>query len=176
MVRQIPLNDDYATLVDDEFYDELIGYGWRYDNFKHYPYVSNHIDWVIPLHHKVWELAGRSISPGMVLDHINRDPLDNRLENLRLATPQENAYNRGPWKGRQYKGVSNVRQGYFMARITVNGKVIYLGAGRDPERLADIYDAAAHLVAGEFAYLNNGGPHPWAIEIARRKLEECNAT
>lgn len=34
------------------------------------------------------------IPDGMVIDHINRCPFDNRWENLRLATVSENNYNR----------------------------------------------------------------------------------
>lgn len=34
---------------------------------------------------------------GMVVDHLNHSPLDNRLCNLRVCTPKENAANRRPW-------------------------------------------------------------------------------
>ena len=49
------------------------------------------------------------------IDHINRDRKDNRIENLRLVTIQENAFNRDA------KGVSCSRNG-FLAYIKLNGK------------------------------------------------------
>lgn len=44
-------------------------------------------------HRLIWEMHNGPIPEGYVVDHINQDPGDNRLENLRLATPSENNCN-----------------------------------------------------------------------------------
>jgi hypothetical protein len=62
-----------------------------------------------------------------VVDHINGNGLDNRRENLRAVTQKENQQNRRVTTGRA-KGVHfRESRGYWIARITVNGKIIHLG-------------------------------------------------
>lgn len=65
----------------------------------------------------------------MVVDHINGDIKDNRLENLRMISPKNNARNLGVSKNNTSgtTGVSKVPSGNFIARIVVNRKEIKLG-------------------------------------------------
>ena len=44
-------------------------------------------------HRVVWELTHGPIPDGMVIDHINRNPSDNRIENLRCVTQAVNLTN-----------------------------------------------------------------------------------
>ncbi|MGU0172505.1 HNH endonuclease signature motif containing protein [Escherichia coli] len=46
-----------------------------------------------PVHRIIWEMHNGPIPQNMEIDHINRIKLDNRLENLRLATRRQNACN-----------------------------------------------------------------------------------
>lgn len=94
---------------------------------------------------------------GMVVDHINRNGLDNRRANLRLCTQTMNNGNRKPPEGQnsQYKGVLwEPRHQRWVARIQADGAPTYLGEYRDEREAALAYDRAAERVFGEFAYLN----------------------
>jgi len=46
-------------------------------------------------HSIIWEMHHGPIPKGMVNDHINHNRLDNRIENLRLVSIQDNNKNRG---------------------------------------------------------------------------------
>lgn len=93
--------------------------------------------------------------PESEIDHINRDKTDNRWENLRAATKQENAYNKAP-RGRtsRFKGVYRSKQGRWVAGITFNKKSKSLGYYDSELEAALAYNKAARELHGEFAYLN----------------------
>jgi hypothetical protein len=63
-----------------------------------------------------------------VIDHINGDPADNRIENLRPATVRQNSYNRkvNRTSSTKIRGVSFLN-GKWMAQCQANGKREYLG-------------------------------------------------
>lgn len=88
------------------------------------------------------------------VDHKNRNGLDNRRENLRLATRSQNAANTGPYEGRQYKGVYPSSNHRWQARVSVGGDRRYLGSFDTAEGAARAYDVAASEAHGEFAGLN----------------------
>ncbi len=98
---------------------------------------------------------------GEIVDHINRNPLDNRKSNLRIASPTINNINRGKnktWKGRPtssvYKGVSwNQKMKMWQAYIWCN-KRTHLGYFSEEGDAAGAYDIRAFELHGEYAYLN----------------------
>lgn len=100
------------------------------------------------------------ILPGFPrVDHWDGNGLDNRRQNLRGCTHQQNLQNQHPRKGRKYKGVSYRKARAHLstpwkAYIHINGKSIHLGYFRTQRAGAQAYDVAARQAFGEFARLN----------------------
>lgn len=104
------------------------------------------------VHHLVWCWHGNQ--PVKELDHINRNRLDNRIENLRICTRTQNLGNSGPKNGK-YKGITFCKQtGKWKAQIGVNYKNINLGRYSTVYEAVQAYNKAAIDAFGEFAYLN----------------------
>ncbi|WP_079742362.1 HNH endonuclease [Pseudomonas aeruginosa] len=89
-----------------------------------------------------------------VVDHINGDPLDNRLLNLRSCTKEQNCRNRRMNRGNRagLKGVSaHPNTPRWIARIQHQGKQHYIGTFDTPELAHAAYVAASKRLHGEFA-------------------------
>jgi hypothetical protein len=99
------------------------------------------------------------VPAGMVVDHINRNSLDNRKSNLRAATAAQNMWNRCKEKKAKatsiYKGVGWARQRKcWRAEIWANGRRMSLGHFKSEVDAAKAYDRAARKYHGQFAVLN----------------------
>jgi hypothetical protein len=86
------------------------------------------------------------------IDHIDGDPSNNRIDNLRLATQSQNNRNKKMSSNNTSgaKGVSRIGS-RFQAQITVAGKRRYLGTFGTLNEAADAYKTAAEKYFGEFA-------------------------
>lgn len=140
-------------------YDYAIYYKW-YLNKSGYPstYGSNdgsiQFGVLVPFHQLIF---GQQL-PGMVIDHINRDRLDNRRSNLRLCTSLENSYNRSKPSGskNKYKGVTKrgIKKPTYTASITKDGVKHEIKGCLTEEDAAKMYDVMAEELFGEFAAKN----------------------
>lgn len=105
-------------------------------------------------HRIIWKMLNGDIPDGMLVDHVNGDPFDNRLMNLRIATPAENTRNSAKSRRNRFglKGVTQngVKPGYI-AQITVNRKNLYLGRFHTKGLAALAYAKAALRHHGKFA-------------------------
>jgi hypothetical protein len=82
--------------------------------------------------------------PQQEIDHINGDPGDNRIANLRDVPARINAENkRGPRKDNAcgQRGVM-AHQGRWRARIQVDGQTMHIGMYDTPQEAHDAYIAA----------------------------------
>lgn len=89
-----------------------------------------------------------------MVDHRNRNRTDNRRENLRFASPRENAANRGRRRDAHEKfvGVRQTANGRWQARVGERGR--HLGIFDTAEAAARARDDAAREEYGDFATLN----------------------
>lgn len=64
----------------------------------------------------------------LVIDHINNNKLDNRVDNLQIITQKENTLKSFRKKSSQYIGVCWDKENYkWKSHITINGKLKFLG-------------------------------------------------
>ena len=106
-------------------------------------------------------LLGLSKDDKFYVDHINRNPRDCRLANLRVVTVQQNNMNRCVQKNNRsgYKGVSYMRFfGCYVARIGINNKYFTVFKSVDPVECASAYNYAADLLFKEFNGFRNDAP------------------
>lgn len=132
------------TFVSPEDFPLLDRQYWSYDR----NYAIGGINRKMHLLHRVVLGAVK----GQNVDHINRDKLDNRRENLRFVTRSQNSINRS--NKNQFRGVRN-EDGRWRASIGVNRKCIKLGTFKTAEEAALAYNEAAKKFHGEFAVLNS---------------------
>jgi hypothetical protein len=86
------------------------------------------------------------------VDHKDTDFTNNKISNLRLCTPAQNAWNRkrNSLNTSGFKGVTK-KQNKFCARISCRNKRIHLGYFKTAEEAHEAYKKAALELHGEFA-------------------------
>ena len=92
--------------------------------------------------------------PKLWIDHINKDPSDNRWINLRECSPSQNNHNRALQRQNNsgYKGIGWLPKiQKWRARITINGKEIHLGVYIDIRDAINNWNKAAVEHHKEFA-------------------------
>jgi hypothetical protein len=156
--RRIWLGEGLFVILDLRDYYHLSKYKWyikgsfgKFYAARNYKYDSRQTK-TVSMHREIMNAPG-----GLLVDHRNRNGLDNRRENLRLATYSQNNCNKPKRKNTssQFAGVSfNKLCKRWCCYINHNGKRIFLGYFDSEIEAAKAYDAAARKYHGEFARLN----------------------
>lgn len=157
-MKEIPLSKGYVALVDDDDYERVSQFKWHAEVQRHTVYAKRNL-----------RRGGGGRTPerlhrfilrppdGIAVDHIDGDGLNNRRENLRLATTNGNSQNRRKQTNNTsgYMGVSwHKVRGKWRAEIRVGGRAKHLGYYECPTEAAKARDKAAFELHGEFASLN----------------------
>lgn len=99
---------------------------------------------IYPAHRIAWFLKTGEWPTG-VIDHINRDGEDNRWENLRDVSQQENLFNKGMMESNT-SGITGIRfreeYNKWYAFIGIDGKQKHLGSFETKELAEEAYLAA----------------------------------
>lgn len=134
--RYIPLTQNKNAIVDIDDYEWLMQWNWiaSYDGTIDNYYVrrANIVDGKrIGLAHMHREIL--RCENGYLVDHLNRNTLDNRKSNLRKVTNEISCKNQGIRKDNTsgFKGISKHQDGGWIAYISVDRKRTYLGYFQD---------------------------------------------
>ena len=138
--------DNKQIQIDPEDYEKYLKNKTLYLNNKGYAMQNN-----IGIHRIIMGIVDNK---KVQVDHINHDPLDNRKENLRVVTPQQNAYNKNVYKNNEtgYTGVHFYKpSGKYMSYIKADGKRKHLGYFKTLEEAYTAYVQASKALHGEYA-------------------------
>lgn len=166
---QIPLSKGKLATIDEEDLEIVTGMAWHAVQAGSEFYAA-HTHRISPTKCERIYMHRLILKPpeGMLVDHVNRDTLDNRRCNLRFATKGQNAAN-SKQRNRlhsRYRGVSQWRGSEeWIAIISRNNATISLGSYANEADAARAYNAAALAFLGEFAQLNeiDGVPSELAV-------------
>lgn len=156
-MKTIKLTQNKIALVDDDDFERLSKFKWcayRAGN-TWYAQRYNGPRKTMLMHREVFNVKS-------CIDHKNGNGLDNRKENLRVATTSQNARNKIKNKQRNgkpcssiFKGVSIHRpSGKWQAHINNGDGQKYLGLFTTQKDAAKVYDTNAYNLFGDFASLN----------------------
>ena len=152
-MKHLPISGKFGyikVLVDDSDYEGLLQYTWWVaEKSTNYKVVYTQIK------RKTIILARMLLSPesGKLVDHIDRNPLNNQRSNLRIVGYRENSINTGIKKSNKSGviGVDRVKAtGRWRATIRINGIKKSLGEYESIEEAKEVRCNAEKLYYGEY--------------------------
>lgn len=154
----LPLTHGKVALIDADASPRISEFSWiavksRYTHYARGSRLHECGRYNVYLHHLVLGVPASTL-----VDHINRDGLDNTKVNLRIVNFGENMSNRRLFSSNTsgFHGVDRVgaKKDRWRAKINHNNRKISLGTFATAEEAARAFDAAAYTLRGEHAALN----------------------
>lgn len=176
MPVSLPISKGMKTLIDKDVYEKLKRENqlkWCAQKVGSRFYVSKNIG----RHGKIYlHRLIMSAPQGMVVDHIDGNPLNNVKSNLRVCYARDNARNQVLRQTRllndfPFKGIVMARHARtWAAQIQFGGQHVRLGSYETAADAAKVYDIVSVLLFGEFARPNFDGS--WRYLKLRKQLEK----
>jgi hypothetical protein len=160
---EIPLTKGKYAVIDKDDLELVMRLKWRYQSDRKYKsgYVTSG-DGFTRLHSYIMNCP-----PGLRVDHINGNGLDNRRSNLRICTRLENSKNKGVSYNKtssRFKGVYKVGN-RWRAFITSDAIKYNLSCFKTETEAAIAYNKKAKELHGEFARLNTDPPGRYKLVV-----------
>ena len=171
-MKEIPIlnkktNQTLLIKVDDDDFEKVNQFKWTLHP-RGYARSSQNV----LMHHLI---IGNKYSEGLVVDHKNRDKLDNRKENLHFVSFSKNSQNAIRKINKHgYIGISKTINEKFQAIINVSdqneNKRYHSKVSDNPEEAAKFYDIFAFHLFGNTALTNNLIKYDDAIKIDLKEI------
>lgn len=154
-MKEIKLTQGKCALVSDDVFSRVSAYKWCARRSRNTFYAYRNI--ILPDGKRTLQAMHQFLLPGVnEIDHVDGDGLNNQPDNIRPATASQNRANQKKRTGcAGNKGVSwDKKRKLWLAGIQVGGRRLNLGRYEDETDAAHVYDYAARIYFGEFAWLN----------------------
>jgi len=123
--------DEWKEIKKMDSGNGYICFMYMVNNKRHSLYIHRLVYW---LHNPEWDIFDSSIKNNSI-DHIDGNPLNNNIENLRLVTHQENHFNMTRAKGYNW----DKKNKKWKAQIKLNDKTKHLGRFDNEEDARNAY-------------------------------------
>jgi hypothetical protein len=154
-VAMVPLTRGFVAQIDASDLHKVAGFNWFAVVQSYTVYAVRRVSGVkgrgskISMHRQIIGATN-----DVQVDHVDLNGLNNRRENLRIATPQQNCFNRRKTRANTsgFKGVCwNRKSRKWQAGIRINGRSVHLGLFETIDAAYNAYCQAANQYHGEYA-------------------------
>ena len=137
--------------------------GYKTSDNRYWRQKINGVQYAV--HNLIWFKLNRKLEPNKTVDHKDNNGLNNRIDNLRLASGLDQLHNRKSWSSSKYKGVNKVNNSYSAYIMYPGEGRIHLGYFKIAEHAAIAHDIAAkHIFSKNPFYKLNFNHGFWLHE------------